>query len=127
MKYEVEASDKMTVADRISIPNNCTHLKNDMNERKKSDNKKVNHAEHVTKHFANMTLIENPFKTVPNSVQNSSINRRKTSADGGRDGKEASEAAQVSAFLANKNFNDEPNFPQNPRKISKDGIRIKAD
>ena len=133
VKYEVEASDKLTVADRISIPSNCTQLKNDLKERNKSDNKNNNHAEHVTKHFSNMTLIENTVKTVSNSVQNSRLNSRKNSTNGGRVGFEAGEAAQVSAFLAKKNStmsqNTEfsPNSPQNLKKISNDGIRIRAD
>ena len=71
VKYEVEASDKLTAADRISIHSNCTQLKNDLKEGNKSGNKNKNHAEHVKKHFTNMTLVENSFKTLPNSVKNS--------------------------------------------------------
>ena len=127
MKYEVEASEKLTVADRISIHSNFAQLK------KKSDNTNDNFAEHVTKHCLNVTLIENPFKTVPNSGQNSRLNSRKNSTNNGRVGNEACEAAQVCAFLAKKNLamsqNIEfsPTSPQKPKKISNDVIRIRAD
>ena len=134
VKYEVEASDKLTAVDRISIHSNCSQLKNDLRTRNKSDNKIDKHAEHVKKQCSNMTVIENQFKNLHNnSVQNSRINSRLNSANGGRVVSEASEAAQVSVFLAKKNSmmsqNTEfsPNSPQNAKKINNDGIRIRAD